>query len=793
MGGSWLSRADQAARCLEQWDVAGARDAASAARSLAAGWGDAEGVAICDVLAARAALLVSSKPNRSLLALDRAAAAVQTPRLNAALARFETELAAAHGPDLAPPSAVEPLAADSPADAIAAAVLVAVMRSADAHGAPPRIAGAQSVIGRDDAGGWPKLVAAIEAEAAGASGLPAIDAALAIGQAEAARAVIWTALALRASLAARRGAGDEQRRSLDRMRALVESWALELGRLDALSALARPDRARVEARETPSPDVKTANGLVDVALALARERDVERLAQIALDAAVAVTRAERGLLLLKEASSYRVAASRYVDERAERQGVVGLSSTIAQRAIAAGEIVISNDVRGDPALGDCASLALEVTALLCAPILTRSEIQGALYLDRRGAGRPFDDAAVGAARAIGSMLASALFNARVIADLEAQSRELEHAREELAHALASRTVERDDMRRQLADAHDVFPASATLPSATAGLVGRGPQMSRLLRTIERVAASDAPVLILGETGSGKELVARALHSASARRDRPFVAINCGALSENLLESELFGAERGAYTSAIASRPGLFVAAHGGTLLLDEVGDMPPAMQAALLRVLETSEIRPVGSTRSRTVDVRVLAASHTDLVRLVSEGKFRDDLRYRLEVVQIEVPALRTRLADLPELCEHLLADVRRRYNLPACRLSKDALEMLGRRSWPGNVRELRHVLASAALSAAESAILPADLPPERVSVPPPASAFPNADSVAIREDGHQARVESIRGALRATAGHRGRAAQLLGISRSTFYRYLEMYRIDPTEFEHPTGDDRAH
>jgi transcriptional regulator with PAS, ATPase and Fis domain len=274
-------------------------------------------------------------------------------------------------------------------------------------------------------------------------------------------------------------------------------------------------------------------------------------------------------------------------------------------------------------------------------------------------------------------------------------------------------------------------------------------------------------LVSGETGTGKELVARAIHAASARRDRPFVAVNCGALSENLLIAELFGAERGAYTGATTPRPGLFVAADGGTLLLDEVGDMPPAMQTSLLRVLETSEIRPVGATRSRKVDVRVLAASHRDLLELVRQGKFRDDLRYRLEVVCVEVPALRDRLEDLPELCAHLLRDVQRRYNLPERHLDPATLQTLGMRRWPGNVRELRHVLASAALAANGSAILPGDLPPER-------SAREAVEVASFEPDGHVVRIDSIKRALRATAGHRGRAAKLLGISRSTLYRYLQ-------------------
>jgi transcriptional regulator with GAF, ATPase, and Fis domain len=442
-------------------------------------------------------------------------------------------------------------------------------------------------------------------------------------------------------------------------------------------------------------------------------------------------------------------------------------------------VVVSNDVRTDQRFTECASMAVEITSVLCAPIHARSELEGAIYLDRRSRGASFDRTAISAARTIGSMVASALLSARTISDLEMRTRELETARDELAVALTKRTVERDDMSRRLANIEDVVPTGAD------GMIGRAPAMLRLRRLIENVAASDAPVLVTGETGSGKELVARALHAASGRRDRPFVAVNCGALSESLLAAELFGAERGAYTSATSSRPGLFVAADGGTLFLDEVGDMPPAMQTALLRVLETSEVRPVGATRVRKVDVRIISASHRDLLEQVRRGAFRDDLRYRLEVVEVDVPPLRERLEDLPELCEHFLADVRRRYNLRGCRLAPETLAALSQRRWGGNVRELRHVLASAALTATSGTILPTDLRPERAADVDGAAIEP---SEALGPDGHAMRIQSIRRALRAAAGHRGQAAKLLGVSRSTFYRYLQLYSIDAQQFEHGGG-----
>jgi transcriptional regulator with PAS, ATPase and Fis domain len=309
-------------------------------------------------------------------------------------------------------------------------------------------------------------------------------------------------------------------------------------------------------------------------------------------------------------------------------------------------------------------------------------------------------------------------------------------------------------------------------------------MLRLRKLIQTVGASDAPVLVGGETGTGKELVARAIHAASARRDQSFVAVNCAALSENLLAAELFGSERGAYTGATSARPGLFVAAHGGTLFLDEVGDMPPAMQKALLRVLETAEVRAVGAAHTRCVNVRLIAASHRDLAQLVQAGSFREDLLFRLEVVRVVVPPLRDRLDDVPLLCERLLRDTRQRYNLPERRLSADALAALRLRRWPGNVRELRHVLAGATLNAAGDLITPADLPPERGS-----GACETAAFVAEEVNSHALRAASIRRALRATKGHRVRAAKLLGISRATLYRYCETYSIEMREFDGKAPD----
>jgi transcriptional regulator with GAF, ATPase, and Fis domain len=229
-----------------------------------------------------------------------------------------------------------------------------------------------------------------------------------------------------------------------------------------------------------------------------------------------------------------------------------------------------------------------------------------------------------------------------------------------------------------------------------GMVGASPAMKRVFALLERVAPSDVPVLIYGETGTGKELVARALHLFSRRKSGPFLAENCAAVAPTLLESELFGHKKGSFTDAHADRAGHFVAAHKGTLFLDEVGDMPLAMQAKLLRVLEEGEVRPVGSSEVVRVDVRIVAATHRDLARLVEERKFRQDLLYRLNVVRIDLPPLRERAGDVEHLVRYFLARLGPELGVESPRVTPAALATLGVAPWPGNVRQLENELRRA-------------------------------------------------------------------------------------------------
>jgi DNA-binding NtrC family response regulator len=286
------------------------------------------------------------------------------------------------------------------------------------------------------------------------------------------------------------------------------------------------------------------------------------------------------------------------------------------------------------------------------------------------------------------------------------------------------------------------------------------------------------VLIRGETGTGKELIARSIHRLGPRRGEPFVAVDCAALHENLLQSELFGHEQGAFTGATKRKHGLFEAADGGTIFLDEIGDVSPAVQAGLLRVLETSSFRHLGGTQEVHVDVRLVAATNRALERLMEEGRFRRDLYFRLNAIHIEIPPLRQRRNDIPVLVEHFVAQANARHGTNK-KVSPAAAEALRRYDWPGNVRELRHAIERALVLADGDVIRPADLPEEvrQVMSGSLLDAVPASDlALAAVERRHIAQV------LAAVDGHRARAAQLLGISERNLYRKIQEYHLEAEE-----------
>jgi two-component system response regulator AtoC len=309
------------------------------------------------------------------------------------------------------------------------------------------------------------------------------------------------------------------------------------------------------------------------------------------------------------------------------------------------------------------------------------------------------------------------------------------------------------------------------------IVGAAEGMAEVLRQVRKVAPLKTTVLLAGESGTGKELVARAIHELSPRTSLPFVAVNCGAIPAELIESELFGHVRGAFTDAVRNKKGLFAEADGGTLFLDEVGELPQGLQVKLLRALEEEEIRRVGDTRSEKVDVRVVAATARDLPRAVKEGLFREDLYYRLNVVGIRLPPLRERPGDIQALCRHFLAKYARlRPDGPVTGFSAEALEAMQGYRWPGNVRELEHAVERALVLSEGPSIREEDLPDEvRAPARAPAPVTPPEGTLSIKQAIRAVEEQLIRRALEQTGGNRTRAAEILEISyRALLYKIKE-------------------
>jgi len=313
------------------------------------------------------------------------------------------------------------------------------------------------------------------------------------------------------------------------------------------------------------------------------------------------------------------------------------------------------------------------------------------------------------------------------------------------------------------------------------LVGSSPAMLEVYKLVARVSESRSTVLLQGESGTGKELIARAIHGNSPRRDKPFVPVNCGALPDTLLESEMFGYEKGAFTGAVGQKTGLFESANGGTLFLDEIGELGQALQVKLLRVMQDHEVRRVGGTSSIKVDVRIIAATNRDLEQFVKEGKFRDDLFYRLNVVRITLPSLKERQEDIPMLAHHFLQKCAAGATTAVRGFHPDTMECLTRHRWPGNVRELENAIERAVSLSHGPLLTPDDLPAQIRQAPTPAEPKSDggetAESVYLTleevEKRHLTRV------LKETKGNKVKAAKILGIDRRTLYRMAERFGLD--------------
>ena len=461
---------------------------------------------------------------------------------------------------------------------------------------------------------------------------------------------------------------------------------------------------------------------------------------VALGALMQQVGAQRGFIAVRdEDGGLRFVAARAFAALRLEAPEAELSRSILEAAFEDAGLLVVEDAAADNRFADAKSVqTLRLKAVLVAPLCRDGAPFGVLYLDNPAEAAAFDDARRASAVALAELIAP----------------------------LVARELEVDALRRTVAAQVESLRATFEFDD----IVGASAPMLTLMRTITKVAPTKATVLIRGETGTGKELVARALHAQSRRAHGPFVAINCAALPADLVEAELFGHERGAFTGADRSRVGRFEAADGGTLFLDEIAELPLDAQAKLLRVLEEGQFERVGSSAPRTANVRLIAATHGDLRSRVAAGTFREDLLFRIRVLELEVPALRERDGDVLLLADHLLSRVSAEYGSAAREFEPAARFALQTYLWPGNVRELRNVVERAAILASGPVVDTSLLPPEIAG----SAATPDAAPLDIKNAVREFKRRFVQQARRAAGGDHRTTAELLGVNPKYLYQMLK-------------------
>lgn len=442
--------------------------------------------------------------------------------------------------------------------------------------------------------------------------------------------------------------------------------------------------------------------LQNIIAAINSERDVNRLLTLILDSAIEITSAERGFLITRGDGEFEFSGARNFDREFVRKPIYKISRSIAEQVMRTGEPVITSDAQIDDRFSSILSVAdLQLCSVLVLPIKVGTEVLGVFYLDNRFANGVFSEEDLDILTSFAGQTGIALMTARLIEENVARTRALEESNADVERLNLALQEEVERQKQELASLEkkvEKAPDSETtsLRFSYGRIVGRSPAMMEVLTLLDKVIPSDIAVLIQGASGTGKELIARAIHENSPRSSRAFVSENCAAIPETLLESELFGYKKGAFTGADREKVGLFRQAHQGTLFLDEVGDTSPSMQKKLLRALQEGEIRPVGGKDVIHVDVRIISASNKDLRGLVAEGLFREDLLYRLNVITVRIPDLKERREDIPALVDHFVSQISKELRIPKKRVSPEAMLFLMHYDWPGNVRELENEIRKA-------------------------------------------------------------------------------------------------
>ncbi len=512
---------------------------------------------------------------------------------------------------------------------------------------------------------------------------------------------------------------------------LISPSTIRLARKDALYL--KP-AAVVANLPTDARIAHDLNALLKISTLLSTLRESTQLQRSLLEIILDTIPAERGAILLVKENSEELIASYGKDKKSQIAQPLRISRSVVETVLREETAILCTETKDDEHLRDAESLlAAQVRSLLCVPLISREHLAGLIYLDTRNPATALDEGHLQLLTAIGSIAAVAIENVQHVQWLEGENQRL-HGEINLEH----------------------------------NMIGESARMGEVFRFIERIAPTEATILVRGESGTGKELVAHAIHTNSDRSAKPFVAINCAVLSETLLESELFGYEKGAFTGAVAQKRGRLEVADGGTLFLDEVGELTPATQAKLLRVLQERQFERLGSTRTIRVDVRIIAATNRDLEEAIKAGTFRQDLYYRLNVISLTLPPLRDRREDIPLLAYYFVAKYSKKCKKLVSGISPETRNCLLAYDWPGNVRELENAIERAVVLGNSEVMVPDDLPESLLATSPAPQNLPN-----YHEAVNEMKKKFILQAIEQSNGNYTAAAKLLGIHSTNLHRLI--------------------
>jgi transcriptional regulator with GAF, ATPase, and Fis domain len=466
---------------------------------------------------------------------------------------------------------------------------------------------------------------------------------------------------------------------------------------------------------------------------LIHQRDLTELLDALMDAVIEITNADKGFLVLLDGDTVDVKVARNLNRENIADAVSQLSDSIIAKVVRSRKpVIVSDAMRDDEFAAAKSVMQLKVSSVICVPLLDRGRLLGLIYVGNDSIRDLFQRDTLRVLTVFASQASLIVANALLLNELRVDNKRLSERLEQYRFG---------------------------------EIVGTSPPMQQVFRKVEKIAATDISVLITGETGTGKELIAREIHSRSPRNGKAFVTINCGAIPENLLESELFGHVKGAFTGAVANKQGKFQAADGGTLFLDEIGEMPIELQVKILRALQERVVYRVGDTRPETCDIRIVAATNRDLEKEIAQGRFREDLYYRLNVVNIELPPLRQRGEDVLVIARYLLSRFSREYDVKVKGLSPNAAVAIRKHAWPGNIRELENRIKKAIVLCESSVIGPDDLGLTGDVLP---------QILTLAEAKEKFQRDYINEVLALNNGNRTKTARDLGVDPRTVFRHLE-------------------